>query len=48
MLTNAFLGLLRHRLTDYFGGTIDEEQKEILSLYGEDIIQEAKKQGLKV
>lgn len=48
MLSEEFFSLLRLRLTSYFGGAINEDDLEILNLYGQDVLDEARKQGIKV
>ncbi len=48
MLSEEFFGLLRLRLTSFLGGVIDEEELEIMKLYGQDILNEARGQGIKV
>lgn len=48
MLSQEFLGMFRIQLTAYLGGVLDEDDSEILRLYGEDILNEARKQGVKV
>jgi hypothetical protein len=46
MLSDEFFSLLRLWLMAYFGGAINEEEIEILKLYGNDILYEAKRQGI--
>lgn len=46
MLSDEFFSLLRLWLMSYLGGAIDEEEIEILKLYGNDILNEARRQGV--
>lgn len=46
MLSDEFLSLLRLWLTSYLGGALDEEDIKIMKLYGNDVLNEAKKQGV--
>ncbi|MBI5020700.1 MAG: hypothetical protein HZB59_04635 [Ignavibacteriales bacterium] len=48
MLSDEFFSLFRIWLVSYLGGTIDEEEIEILKLYGNDILNEAKRQGVAI
>jgi len=46
MLSSEFLGLLRTHFITYLGGTLDKAIKENVQLYGEYILEEAKRNGV--
>ncbi len=48
MLTNDFFSILMLQLTEYWGGVISAEDKSFLKEYGDIILDEARKQGVKI
>jgi hypothetical protein len=46
MLTDEFFVLLRIQLTRFFGGVLLDDEQETLDVYGQLILEEAKKQGV--
>lgn len=48
MLTDEFFGLLQAQLTRFLGGMLLKEEQEKLDIYGQIIIEEAKRQGVAI
>lgn len=48
MLTDEFFSLLRMHLTKFLGGALATEDQDTLDVYGQLILEEAKKQGVTV
>jgi hypothetical protein len=48
MLTTDFFSILMLQLTEYWGGVISAEDKSIMKEYGDIILDEARKQGVKI
>ncbi len=48
MLTDEFIALLRINLSSYLGANLDGEKFEILKLYGDDVLAESRKLGIKI
>jgi len=48
MLAEEFFALLRMHLTRFFGGAISKEDQDTLEVYGQLILEEAKKQGVSI
>ena len=48
MLTSEFFSILMLQLTEYWGGVISNDDKSFLKEYGDIILDEARKQGVKI